>query len=77
MLKFEKLAVLPLKICMRKGSICFPKIPDYQRFMTNDAFIQRLVLEVVLPQSGVAADWTSWRVKRLSSLMGLMPASEQ
>lgn len=77
MLKFEKLAVLPLKICTRKGSVCFKKFPDYQQNMTNDVFVQRLVLEFVLPQSGVAADWTSWRVKRLGSLMVLIPASEQ
>lgn len=42
--------------------------------MANDAFTQCLVLQVVLPQNGVAADWMPWRVKRL---MVLVLVSEQ
>lgn len=45
--------------------------------MANHAFIhwQCLVLEVVLPQSGVTADRTSWRVKRLMVLVEIKTPS--
>lgn len=76
-LKLAELVVLPCKIYFRKGLVCFMQVSDYQQFIANDALIQLLVLEVVLRQSGVAADRTSWRVKRFGSLMGLASASEQ